>query len=225
MGPGAGWRAVGVRAAVLVIIGVLVAWVLLWSPWLKVRRVQVVGVERTQAEKVRLIADQFLGEPLLKVDTALLQADVARLPPVERVDVTRDWPDRLTVVVTMRTPVVILRNAQGALEVVDGSGNAYAVTDSAVKGVPNGTLAHPDQDRERRAAASVMGALDAGQRARVTSVQVASEVDVKFVIDQVTVRWGGADEGRQKAIVMAALLQQKGIRSINVSAPDSPVAS
>ena len=104
-------------------------------------------------------------------------------------------------------------------------GVAYAPVDAAPQGVPTATLAHPGVDRELRAAAGVLAALDAGQRARVSSVTVASPDDVRFVINDVTVLWGGPAEGRRKAVTMAALLQQKGVRTINVSAPDSPVMS
>lgn len=211
-----------VAAAVL---AALVTWLLLASPWLRVSAVNVVGGNAAQQETVRRVADREKGQPLVKVDSAALQRDLATVPAFARVDVIRDWPDRLTVSVVVRTPVMAVKKAQGPLELVDADGVDYASVDASPQGVPTATLAHPDNPREVRATAAVMAALDAGQRARVSSVTTRSPDDVSFVIDDVTVVWGGPSDGRRKAITMAALLHQKDVTTINVSAPDSPVMS
>lgn len=210
----------------LVVVVVLVAlWALWGSPWLRVKSVNVLGADADQQATVRRVADRELGQPLAKVDTSALQRDLGGVPAFSRVDVIRDWPDRLTVSVAVRTPVMAVAKSQGNLELVDSDGVTYARVNAAPQGVPEATLAHPDNAREVVSAARVLAALDPGQRARVSSVSAGSPDDVKFVIDGVTVLWGGPTEGRRKAVTMAALLQQKGVKSINVSAPDSPVMS
>ena len=217
-------RVAGVSAALLVLVA-LVLWVLFVSPFLRVESVNVVGGDPEQQATVRRVADREQGQPLVKVDSAALERELSAVPAFSRVDVIRDWPSRLTVSVVVRTPVLALKKSQGPLQLVDADGVVYAPVDAAPQGVPTATLAHPDSDREVRAAAGVLAALDAGQRARVNSVTVASPDDVRFVIDGVTVVWGGPSEGRRKAVTMAALLHQKGVQTINVSAPDSPVMS
>jgi len=207
------------------VVAALLLWVFLGSPWLRVKSVNVVGGSAEQQASVQQVTDRVVGQPLVNIDTAGVQRDLSGIPAFSRVDVIRDWPSRLTILVTVRTPVLAAKNPQGALQLVDADGVAYAPVDAAPQGVPTATLAHPGVDRELRAAAGVLAALDAGQRARVSSVTVASPDDVRFVINDVTVLWGGPAEGRRKAVTMAALLQQKGVRTINVSAPDSPVMS
>lgn len=214
------WPAV----ALLAVTGALV-WLALASPWLRVTSINVLGGDAQQQALVRQTALREEGKPLVKVDSAALQRDLSAVPAFARVDVIRDWPDRLTIVVVVRTPVMAVRKSVGPLQLVDAEGVGYASVDAPPQGVPAVTLAHADVDREIRAAAGVLASLDPGQRARVSSATVASPDDVRFVIDDVTVIWGGHSEGRRKAVTMAALLQQKGIRTVNVSAPDSPVIS
>lgn len=222
---GATVRRVATLAALVLLVAGLVSWVFVGSPWLRVGAINVVGGDSGQQELVRQMGARELGQPLAQVDSAALQRDLSGIPAFSRVDVIRDWPDRLTVSVLVRTPVMALQKPQGPLQLVDVDGVRYAAVDAPPQGVPKATVAHPDNDREVRAAAGALGALDAGQRARVTSVTVASPDDVRFVIDSVTVMWGGPSDGRRKAVTMAALLHQQGVTTINVSAPDSPVMS
>lgn len=222
-----GWplrRSLGV-VGVLLVVGLLCAWVLLASPWMRVQRVEVVGATGAQASAVQAVADRERGAPLLQVDGSRVRSEVGAIPFVSRVDVIRDWPDRLTVSVVVRSPMVALKKPQQGVELVDVEGVRYAESDAPPAGVPEATLAHPGEAAELAAAARVMGDLDADQRARVRSVKVDSPDAVSFVIDGVTVIWGGPVDGHQKAVVMAALLQQKDVRTVNVSAPGSPVAS
>jgi len=46
---------------------------------------------------------------------------------------------------------------------------------------------------------------------------------VTFQMGSVTVAWGGASEPELKVKVMTALLRQKRVRTIDVSAPRTPV--
>ena len=209
----------------LLVLVALLAWVFLAGPWLRVKSINVVGGDPDQQANVRRVAQRELGQPLVKIDGSSLERDLMTIPALSRVDVIRDWPDRLTLSVAVRTPVMALEKSQGSLELVDADAVSYARVAAPPQGVPKATLAHPDNDREVRATAGVMGALDAAQRTRVASVTVASPDDVRFVIDGVTVVWGGPTDGRRKAVTMAALLHQQGVKTINVSAPDSPVMS
>ncbi|WP_177175343.1 cell division protein FtsQ/DivIB [Austwickia chelonae] len=201
-----------------------VLWVVLGSPWLRVASVEVVGGDPDIQEQVHGIMDPHKGESLIQVDTVGLQRDVARLPKLARADVMRDWPNRLKVTVVPRKPVMAVDRGQ-SLDLIDGDGAAYMSVSLTPQGVPTVAVAHDDDKREIVAAASAMKSLDAGQRAKVSGLEVSSPDNVRFVVDGVAVIWGGSGQGRQKALILTALLQQKGVRSINVSAPDSPVAS
>lgn len=214
------------RIFILVALSVMImAWVLLSSPWVRLAEVAVEGGDDTLKGRIRTLTGPQMGEPLLKIDTARLQREIAEDPAVSRVDVLRDWPSKLRVNVTVRVPVMALRGAEGDVELADATGTLFRKVSAAPSGVPVAVVDHPDRERAVRAAASAMGTLDGEQLARVQSIRVQSPEDVRFVLGDVSVVWGGPSDNRRKALILAALLQQKGVRTVNVSAPDSPVAS
>ena len=60
-----------------------------------------------------------------------------------------------------------------------------------------------------------------GTRSPTSAVSSANLVTLK--LGKVTVVWGGASEPQLKVEVMTVLLGQKGVRTIDVSAPRTPV--
>jgi cell division protein FtsQ len=61
------------------------------------------------------------------------------------------------------------------------------------------------------------------QRGQVTDVKVLGPNMITLKMGGVTVVWGGASEPQLKVKVMTALLRQKGVGTIDVSAPRTPV--
>jgi cell division protein FtsQ len=107
---------------------------------------------------------------------------------------------------------------------VDAQGVAYATVSAAPKGVPLiDTVESPPSMESMRAAMTVLRALSPGQRGKVTNVTVLGPNMVTFKLGPVTVVWGGASEPELKVKVMTALLMQKGVGTIDVSAPRTPV--
>jgi len=95
---------------------------------------------------------------------------------------------------------------------------------AAPKGVPLiNTVENPSSMESMRAAMAVLRALSSGQRSQVTKVTVLGPNMVTFKLGAVTVVWGGASEPELKVKVMAALLRQKDVGTIDVSAPRTPV--
>jgi hypothetical protein len=120
-----GWRAAffGLAAAAVV---AAVAWVVLGSRLLVVRSVQVIGAHGlvTRAE-VLAAARVPLGLPLVQVDGAAVARRVERLPQVQSAQVSRAWPDAVTISVRPRVPVFAVRAAAG-YEVIDRFGVTVA---------------------------------------------------------------------------------------------------
>jgi len=50
---------------------------------------------------------------------------LSSMPDLAEVNIARRLPDRLEITATMRMPVALWRNAQGAVQLVDGMGTAY----------------------------------------------------------------------------------------------------
>ena len=125
---------------------------------------------------------------------------------------------------TPRVPVLAVMNPQGQVQVVDAQGVAYATVSTAPRGVPLiNTVENPSSMESMRAAMAVIRALSSGQRSQVTNVTVLGPNMVTFTLGAVTVVLGGASEPELKVKVMAALLRQKDVGTIDVSAPHTPV--
>ena len=206
---------------VLLVAGV---WLVQLSPVLSARSVRVEGVSPGVATTITARADLLMGTPLARVDTAAIARRVMAMGTLAEVTVSRSWPSTVVIAASPRLPVLVVKNSKGELQVVDAQGVAYASVSAPPKGVPLiSTAENPPSKDSMRAAITVLQALSTGQRGRVTNVSVSGANMVTLRLDAVTVTWGGASEPELKVKVMAALLRQKGVRAIDVSAPRTPV--
>jgi cell division protein FtsQ len=85
------------------------------------------------------------------------------------------------------------------------------------------TVEDPPSRDSLLAAITVLEVLSPSQRARVSNVTVSGANLVTLKLRAVTVVWGGASEPELKVKVMTALLRLKGVHTIDVSAPRTPV--
>lgn len=236
----------GPRRAVLggvagLLLAALVAWLLLFSPVLAARQVRVDGVPADSVAAVRERAAVPLGRPLLRVDTDAVRHRVLASGGLADVRVSRSWPSTVVISADRRVPVLVLRNPQGELKVVDASGVAYATVEDPPKGLPVVTVRPSDGDGsggsggaddtvDRSALAAVVSlvtVLPDGLADRVTNLTLTPPESVSFTVGDVTVHWGSGDHPETKVRVLRTLLQQPGLRkqggTIDVSAPDAPV--
>jgi cell division septal protein FtsQ len=220
-----------VTLATVLVLGGLVAWVLLGSPLLAVRAVQVDGADGLSEEQVVATAGIAEGTPLVRVDTEAAAARVAALPQVASVEVTRGWPNTVVVTLAERVPVAVVADG-GTRRLVDATGLVFdTITGTVPDGVVPLDVAEPGPDDAATAAAlSALTALPRDVRDEVTGVAARTADDVTLTLtDGRSVLWGSADRTDRKAEVLAALLQQ--IQSgeldpadtLDVSTPDSVV--
>jgi cell division protein FtsQ len=223
-----------------VLLAALVAWLLLLSPVLSARQVRIEGVPPDSVPAVRERASVQLGRPLLRVDTAAVRRRVLAGGGLGDVRVSRSWPSTVVIRADRRVPVLVLKNPQGQLKVVDASGVAYATVPRAPEGLPvvtvrteeaAGGAAAPSSrqvtQQGRSAVVSVVAALPEPLMNRARDLTLSLPEDVSFRVGRVTVRWGSGSRGQEKLQVLHSLLDEPGVRkrggSIDVSAPDSPV--
>ncbi|BCJ61174.1 cell division protein FtsQ/DivIB [Micromonospora endophytica] len=198
----------------------LVAWTLLGTGLFGVREVRVEGAELVTAVQVRTAAEVPDGAPLARLDLADLADRIGALPPVERVTVTRDWPDALVVRLTERTGVAVVPSGEQFV-VLDAAGVAFRTVPQRPADLPLIRLAEPGpDDPATRAGLEVLAALTPRLRAELVELSVESlaRISVRLRGD-LTVFWGDATRGPDKARVATALLDQDAAR-IDVSAPD-----
>jgi cell division protein FtsQ len=199
-------------------------WLVELSPVLVTRSVRVEGVPAGEVPDIVRRAAVPMGTPLAKVDTRAISRRVAALASLASVTVSRSYPNTVLIRAARRVPVLAVKDPQGQVEVVDAEGIAYATVTAPPQGVPLiNTVESPSSTESLRAAMTVLRALSPEQRSRVTDVTVMGPNMVTLKLGGDTVVWGGASEPQLKVEVMTALLRQKDARTIDVSAPRTPV--
>jgi cell division protein FtsQ len=210
----------------LVALGVAVllgcaAWLLLVSSVLGVANVKVQGIARVGETDVVDAANITAGTPLARLDTVAVAARVARIPAVGRVDVIRDWPRGVTIVIHERVPAAVRERGSGYV-LVDRTGVVFDQVAKRPKGLPLVSAPVSAGAPALRAALDVLDAVPASIRGEVRSVRAASpdEVTVQLTHHR-TVVWGDTGLGSRKGAVLAVLLTRKAA-VYDVSVPDAP---
>lgn len=208
----------GLALAVLLPLAVL-GWVLLASPLLTVRAIEVRGTALLTPAQVRVAADVSAGTPLARVDADEVVRRVRALKPVADVTVGRSWPRTLTIRVVERRPVAALLDRSG-ITLVDADGVPFAPATAIPPGtvrlqVPNPGAADPTT----RSALKVLADLPPPLRTPLRIVRAASPSSVTLVLrDGRQVLWGGVGDTDQKVQAAVALLRMPG-RVFDVSRP------
>lgn len=210
----------------LAIAGILaaVAWALLGSRFFIVRSVHVAGTGRLVSRaEVTAAARIPPGLPLMRVDGAAIARRVEKIRQVESAQVTRDWPDAVTITVRQRRPVFAVPASGGHYALVDASGVTVTTAPRRPSGLPRlsgvaaGTALRGNA--AVRAAAAVLRELPRriARQVRVVAAPSADEVSVRLA-DGVTVVWGGPGRAAEKARELAILMRSHA-RRYDVSGP------
>lgn len=209
--------------AVLVALAVLGAgYLVLFSPVLGVREVEVTGVRTLSAEQVRAAANVPRGAPLLRLSTDTVRGNVAELPGVAEVEVSRSLPGTLSIEVTER-PVVAVFRAEDGLRLVDSTGEPLRAVPRRPRGLPVLRLPEVSAADERTGAAlDVLVALPEELREKVRAVAADTPGDVRLTFaGGRAANWGDARDSARKAAVLGVLLTRKG-RVFDVASPSAP---
>lgn len=223
------------RLAAGVVVALLAVAALGWGAWWALGRVGP-GVDRVEVTGVRVIAENDVrtaagvsdGTPLAAVDTGAVAARVAGIPGVADVDVRRNWPNTLDVVVSERMPVALVDAPDGP-RLVDATGLAYRSLPAQPPRLPK--LALPrvaPGDPATAAALGVVEALPPPVRDQVDAVQLgAGGTTLELALTEnrrvLWGRWAGTDgpTTARRAAVLGPLLTREGA-VYDVSSADLP---
>ena len=209
--------------ALLVLVGVG-TWLLLGTSVLGVRSVTVTGTDRLDRATVREVAAVPAGEPLATLDTGAVAARLERLPVVRSVEVRRQWPRTVTIVVHERVPAAVQQRGT-TYALVDRGGVEFDQVDRRPRGLPLVSAPVDAGAPALRAALDVIDVLPPAVAAEVRQVRAASPDDVRLQLTKGrTVVWGSAERSARKAAVLAVLLTRKA-SVYDVSAPDAPTTT
>jgi len=196
-------------------------WLVFFSSALSVERVEVSGTDVLEPRQVRVVADVPLGEPLATVALDSIAARVESLAPVDAVDVSRAWPDRVRIRVTERDAVAVVERA-GAVQGVDEDGVLFRTYRSAPPRLPLVRVSAATRSEALAEAARVVDALPDDLAGRVDHLTVRTIDSISLQLrNGRTVFWGSAAESESKADVLAVLLEQKAA-VYDVSVPGQP---
>lgn len=225
------WKYVVVLAVLLVAV-VVGVYAVYFSSWLSVKSIDAQveassgpGVQRLTADQVATAADVPTGRPLARVDLSQIATRVrGLLPAALSVDVSREWPDKIRIVVTERTPVAVI-DIGGRLHALDTNGQIFFGYRQAPPGLPSVRSTSTDQDALAQGA-QVAASLPADLARQVDHVQIATRDNIRLQLHNgKSVVWGSAADSAAKAQVLVALMKaQPSAAAYDVSVPGSPTA-
>ncbi|MCU1624624.1 MAG: peptidase [Frankiales bacterium] len=194
----------------------LIAWLVLGTSMLGVRKVVITGEHRLTAAEVARAVNVARGTPLARVDTAAVARRVRALDAVASVTVTRGWPDSLRVLVVERTAAVAVPDGS-RYALLDDQGVRFDIVSTPPRGVVR--LEGTTDPAAREAALTVVRDLPLALRRAVWVVRASSPQQVSLVLrgNRVLV-WGSTDQSAQKAAAALALLKLPG-KTYDVSSP------
>lgn len=221
-----------VGVAVVVVLGLLVTWLVAFSPLLGAQTVQVQGATTLSDDQVRAAAGVSDGSPLVRLDAAAVARRVEALPQVASATVGVSYPSTVTVTVVERVPVLRLT---APTRLVDATGDAYLELPAGAT-LPKGLPVTGATGDDLTIAADVAGAIPLSVR---TALVGRIDVDahgpgvaptVKLaLVDGRTVVWGDPTRNAEKGALAGTLFGPNApdvtCTTIDLSSPDQVVCS
>lgn len=241
------WRYLLIAAG-LAVVGSLLAWALEFHGFgglFDVKNVHIVGASSTiTPAMIEQAAHLPVGASLISADLGKIEDNVLHDATLQQsvleADVSREWPDTIKIVVTLRTPVAAV-NFGDHCEALDLHGYLFLHYPTSGAGcarpldvlpVVQAPPAGTDSQRAYEQAAGVAGELPASLRRIVKYIAIASEDGVTLILkgdgnlhvaDGTPVTWGSATSTRLKAQELVALFKANpGAHGYDVSVPSSP---
>lgn len=216
------------RAQVIALVTILLVgfgvWVVYASSWLGVKSVEVEGTSYLTKQEVERVADVQTGTPLARLDLDAVEDRVAELPAVASVDVERDWPDGVRIVVQERTAIAVVKQDH-KLHGMDAEGVLYRTYHHRPGRLPlvrAGQLDDKGSADALHEVAGVIASLDRSIARKVDHVEVASMDAIELVLSNgKQVQWGSATQSQLKARVLETLLKVNA-SVYDVSVPEQP---
>ncbi len=95
------------------------------SSTLRCHEIRVIGCQRLEAGRLRDLAGEQIGRPLLLIDIEAVRSEIETLPTVRRAVVARHFPDLLDLGVEERRAVARCRPDDGPWRLIDAEGYLF----------------------------------------------------------------------------------------------------
>jgi cell division protein FtsQ len=201
------------------VAGIILVLLLLTSPLLSVRKVEVEGVVYANPELVASIVDSIDGEPILTVDLDAAEDKLLMIPWVRQARVSMHLPSRVTIEVVERTPIAFFRSVDGFNRVIDRDGRVLDVIEgdpvdfTPIIGTGPNLSAGQNTEQPFLGAAELINALPSELRSRLLRVTVSPEGEVSLALtNDVEVLFGRPDDFQAKLVGVVNEIKRQGSR-------------
>jgi cell division protein FtsQ len=200
---------------------------LVLSPALAFRTVQVEGANRVGEEQVVAALQPFYGEPLARVSPERVAAALEPITLIQGFTVRIQPPGTLILSIVEREPLGFVASS-GGFDVVDAAGVTLWSSQTAPVGMPLILVSAEPESPSFVAVSRVLLVLPAEIRGEVEGIRATTLDDVRFTIrdrDHEVV-WGSSERSTEKARVLGASLLAAGVeepKEIDLSTPESVV--
>lgn len=194
-------------AALAIVMVLAIGAGVLWStPILSVKRFEVSGNARTSTEQIIEASQIAEGDNLVRIPAQAAGQRIIGLPWVVKVSVSRKLPNTVDIEVQEHEPLGYVQRFDG-LHLFDDAGHEFLISDD-----PSGAVkveVAQDDAASLQAAAELLAAVPAEQRARITAVVATSPTDLvtKLQGDRV-VDWGSTEYLHDKVVAFRAALER-----------------
>ena len=201
------------------VAGIILVLLLLTSPLLSVRKVEVEGVVYANPELVASIVDSIDGEPILTVDLDAAEDKLLMIPWVRQARVSMHLPSRVTIEVVERAPIAFFRSVDGFNRVIDRDGRVLDVIEgdpvdfTPIIGTGPNLSAGQNTEQPFLGAAELINALPSELRSRLLTVTVSAEGEVSLgLTNDVEVLFGRPDDFQAKLVGVVNEIKRQGSR-------------
>jgi UDP-N-acetylmuramate dehydrogenase len=203
----------GTLGAVTLVAGALVV---LSSPVVGVRYVEIEGDRYVDAGRVSRVVDSLLGVSVLTADTAEARRQLEEDPWVARARISTYFPDRVVIEVEERVPAAWFVGVDGSARVIDVAGHVLAVVEGLptdyvrIEGTGPNLVPGATADLPFRAAAQLSQSLPPELQPLVKSYAVTETGQVTMTLATgTTVSFGEPVDMRSKLVNLVVLLRRQ----------------
>lgn len=197
----------------------MVIGVLVFSPILATREVQVVGNQLVSTDQVVAVAQVPLEVPLPRLPRSAIRERVEALAPVAEVSLGMTLPHTVVITVTERTMAYQVAEA-GAFHWIDSTGVDFHTATEQAPGVVG--VVELGDEQARTDLAEVITALSDEVTEQTTTVTWNTRDSIVLTLaDGRAINWGSAAQSAEKAALLPTLLSMEA-SWIDVSVPSHP---
>ena len=196
---------------------VLVVLLLLTSPILSIREVQVEGNVYADPTVLGEVISDLKGEPILTADLHGAELRLEAIPWVREVSLSSHLPSRVLIQIVEREPIGFYRAVDGFNRVIDRDGRVLDVIEGdpldyvPIRGTGPNLSAGDSVGQPFLGAAQLVNALPSDLRARLVSMAVSAEGEVSMTLtDEVEVLFGRPDDFQTKLVGVVNEIKKQG---------------